>query len=97
VSKDAANQEHQGNVNYGTVIGETEVTNVWDNDSEANADADCSPTKVCRNAREFTFEGISDGDEDLATSWRKLLKSEGKLSTDESPSIREIMLGNTDA
>ncbi len=59
------------------------------------ADVDCSPTKVCRNARDFTFDGIADGDEDLATSWRQLLQREGKFSA-EQPSIRELVLGQPD-
>ncbi|MEM8924923.1 MAG: hypothetical protein AAGD35_15570 [Actinomycetota bacterium] len=71
------------------------TTDVWDTSDAVDLDPDCSPTKVCRNAREFTFEGIADGadgEEDLATSWRRLLKSEGKFSTDE-PSVRELIFG----
>ena len=86
------NEESAGdlpNVNYGTVL-----SNVWDNAEEANIDADCSPTKVCRNAREFTFEGIADDGEDLGTSWRNLLEREGKLSTAATPSVRDLVLGD---
>jgi len=83
--------ENEPTVNYGNVLRD-----VWDNAGEANADADCSPTKVCRNARDFTFDGISDGTEDVATSWRKLLESEGKLSTGDELSVRDLMLGNSD-
>ncbi len=72
------------------------LSDVWDNANEANVDADCSPTKVCRNAREFGFEGIADQGDDLQTSWRKLLEREGKLSTDAAPSIRDLVLGNAD-
>lgn len=87
-----SNEESAGdlpNVNYGTVL-----SNVWDNAEEANIDADCSPTKVCRNAREFTFEGIADDGEDLGTSWRNLLEREGKLSTAATPSVRDLVLGD---
>ena len=85
------NNNADPNVNYGTVLRD-----VWDNAEEANIDADCSPTKVCRNARDFTFDGIGDGSEDVGTSWRKLLEREGKLaSTDGAPSIRDLMLGNS--
>lgn len=58
-------------------------------------DADCSPTRVCRNARDFTFDGIAEDEEDLATSWRHLLQREGKLSAGQ-PSIRELVLGPPD-
>lgn len=66
--------------------------NVWDAEDAGPLDPDCSPTKVCRNAREFTFEGIAEGDEDLHTAWRRLLEREGKLSTDGS-SVRDLILG----
>lgn len=71
------------------------LRNVWAGDEDVNADADCSPTKVCRNAREFSFDGIVEGDEDLGTSWRKLLEREGKLSPSDTPSIRDLVLGAT--
>ena len=68
------------------------LRNVWDNADDTDLDADCSPTKVCRNARDFTFDGIADGDDDLQTSWRRLLEREGKLS-DGAPSVRDLILG----
>lgn len=74
------------------------LSNVWGNADEANVDADCSPTKVCRNARDFTFDGIADSDgagDDLATSWRKLLQAEGKLADSGSP-VRDLVLGSSD-
>jgi hypothetical protein len=71
------------------------LRNVWASAADADIDADCSPTRVCRNAREFTFDGIGDGESDLATSWRKLLEREGKLSTDDTPSIRDLVLGSS--
>lgn len=87
---DTNNEEQEPMVDYGTVL-----SNVWDNAEQANIDADCSPTKVCRNAREFTFEGIADEGEDLGTSWRNLLQREGKLSTETTSSIRDLMLGDS--
>ena len=78
-----------------TSADETIVTDVWDaSANDAGMDADCSPTKVCRNAREFGFDGIAEGDDDLQTAWRKLLVNEGKFST-EAPSIRELVLGDS--
>lgn len=68
------------------------LSNVWDAQDAAGLDPDCSPTKVCRNAREFTFEGIAEGSDDLQTSWRRLLEREGKLST-EGTSVRDLILG----
>jgi len=72
------------------------LDDVWNNADDANVDADCSPTKVCRNAREFSFDGIADEGQDLGTSWRKLLEREGKLSTDGSSSVRDLVLGTAD-
>lgn len=83
---------HEPTVDYGRVLSD-----VWDNAEEANIDADCSPTKVCRNAREFTFDGISEGEEDLNTSWKSLLQREGKLAAPgEAKSIRDLVLGGAD-
>ena len=72
------------------------LRDVWNSgDDETALSDDCSPTRVCRNARDFTFDGIADGDDDLATSWRKLLEREGKTSPD-SVSVGEIVLGPRD-
>ena len=68
------------------------LEDVWGAPADTELDADCSPTKVCRNAREFTFDGIADDGQDLATSWRQLLEREGKLST-EGGSLRDLVLG----
>ena len=70
------------------------LTDVWDGTSDAGVDADCSPTRVCRNARNFTFDGIAGEGEDLASSWRELLEREGKLSN-EGGSLRDLVLGPT--
>jgi len=84
-----ASEQEQPNVNYGTVLRD-----VWDNANTSNADEDCSPTKVCRNARDFTFEGIAeDPDEDLASAWKKVLKREGKLA--EGGSLGDLVRDQT--
>ena len=70
------------------------LDDVWGVPEGTDLDADCSPTKVCRNARDFTFDGIAEGDDDLATSWRKLLDREGK-STPDAVSVRDIVLGQS--
>ena len=36
------------------------LQDVWAGNEDVSADADCSPTKVCRNAREFSFDGSPD-------------------------------------
>lgn len=87
-----AADQNEPNVDYGTVLRD-----VWTGDEDAAADADCSPTKVCRNARDFTFEGIAEEGGDLGSAWKDLLKREGKLADDATPSIRDLMLGDSDA
>ncbi|MEM7273550.1 MAG: hypothetical protein AAF547_10755 [Actinomycetota bacterium] len=77
--------------------GDDLLSDIWAAPNDVDVDPDCSPTKVCRNARDFTFDGIADGDDgDLATSWRKLLQREGKFaaSSDDAPSIRDLVLGS---
>jgi len=54
-----------------------------------------APRGCGRNAREFSFEGISRDGADLGTAWRDLLRAEGKLA-DGGSSIRDIVLGNAD-
>ena len=74
------------------------LTDIWQGDDDAGFDAERSNAKVCRNARHFTFDGyIEDGvegDEDVASSWRKLLEREGKSSGDGT-SLRDLVLGPT--
>ena len=75
--------------------GDDVLSQVWDTADDIDLDADCSPTKVCRNAREFTFDGIGEEGQDLATSWRNLLQREGKFA--EGGSIRDLILGSQPA
>lgn len=70
------------------------LTDVWQGDNDAGFDAEQSNVKICRNARHFTFDGFAEGDEDIATSWRKLLEREGKSSPDGT-SLRDLVLGPT--
>lgn len=70
------------------------LTDVWQGDDSAGFDAEHSNVKICRNARHFTFDGFAEGDEDIATSWRKLLEREGKSSPDGT-SVRDLVLGPT--
>lgn len=70
------------------------LTDVWQAGDDGDPDAGLSNAKVCRNARHFTFEGFADGDEDIATSWRRLLEREGKSSPDGG-SLRDLVLGPT--
>jgi hypothetical protein len=70
---------------------------VWTTDEEigtASFDEDCSPTRVCRNAREFSFDGIAAEGADLKSAWRDTLQREGKLRPSVD-SIRDLVLGQT--
>lgn len=55
-------------------------------------DDECSPTRVCRNARDFSFEGIATDGGDLKTAWRDLLEREGKLNH-SAESLHDLVLG----
>jgi hypothetical protein len=70
---------------------------LWAADEQAGDDTfdeDCSPTRVCRNARAFSFEGIAEEGRDLQTAWRETLEREGKLGN-STGSIRDLVLGQT--
>lgn len=68
---------------------ESRLDPIWKTDEVLGTDPDCSPTKVCRNARDFTFDGIAEDDEDLATAWKRILVTEGKASPDGT-SVRDL-------
>jgi hypothetical protein len=73
------------------------VRSVWTTAEEEGTnsfDEDCSPTRVCRNAREFSFDGIAAEGADLKSAWRDTLEREGKLRT-SADSIRDLVLGQT--
>ena len=42
-------------------------------------DAECSPTKACRNMKDITFDGFAEEGGDVRTAWRNTLAKEGKL------------------
>ncbi len=76
---------------------ENATSTIWEADSNDGAsmyDADCSPTRVCRNAREFTFEGIATDGGDLQAAWRDTLEREGKLNG-SAGSMHELVLGKS--
>ena len=77
--------------------GEPDVLrDVWNAaDDQTSLSDDCSPTRVCRNARDFTFDGIAEEGEDLPTAWRRVLEAEGKRSGD-AVSIRDLVLDPPD-
>ncbi len=73
------------------------IPTMWGADEQTGDDTfdeDCSPTRVCRNARAFSFEGIAEDGTDLQTAWRETLQREGKLKT-PTQSIRDLVLGQT--
>jgi hypothetical protein len=67
---------------------------IWAADERAVAefDEECAPAKVCRNMRDFTFDGMAEPGTDLGTAWRERLRREGKLSAGGG-SIRDLVLG----
>jgi hypothetical protein len=75
-----------------------EATAMWSSPAEDQVllDADCSPTKTCRNMVGVTFDGFAAPGTDLRTAWRETLEREGKLSGDSS-SLRELVLGKPEA
>ncbi len=75
-----------------TSTGAPALDDVWGQATDTDFAPDCSPTKVCRNAREFTFDGIADDGGDLAGSWRRLLEAEGKAAPGGA-SLRDLVLG----
>lgn len=83
----------------GSEIPSDPVEALWTNDEEVGAtsfDEECSPTRVCRNAREFSFDGIAEEGADLQSAWRDTLQREGKLRK-TSDSIRDLVLGQGSA
>lgn len=71
------------------------LRDVWRRDADAfvDLDAECSPTKACRNMKDITFDGFAEEGGDLATAWRNTLAREGKLG---SSSVADLVLGSSD-
>jgi hypothetical protein len=61
-------------------------------ESGADLDDDCGPTKSCKNMRTVTFDGLAEPGSDLTDAWRDRLAREGKLSSDGG-SLRDLVLG----
>jgi hypothetical protein len=70
------------------------LRSVWaaQEESTAELDEDCSPTKNCKNMKDITFDGYAEPGSDLTGAWRDKLAREGKLST-SGGSIRDLVLG----
>jgi hypothetical protein len=65
-------------------------------DPTVAVDEECSPTKVCRNMRDVTFDGFADQGADPAAAWREQLAREGKLDP-SAGSVRDLVLGTDHA
>jgi hypothetical protein len=74
------------------------ATSMWSSpaDDQVLLDADCSPTKTCRNMVGVTFDGYAAPGTDLQSAWRATLEREGKISN-AAPTLRELVLGTHDA
>lgn len=67
---------------------------VWQGTPGALQDleAECSPTKACRNMKDITFDGYAEEGGDLATAWRNTLAREGKLGTG---TVADLVFGDS--
>ena len=68
---------------------------VWQGTPGAMQDleAECSPTKACRNMKDITFDGYAEEGGDVRTAWRNTLAAEGKLG---GGSVADLVFGNQD-
>jgi hypothetical protein len=69
---------------------------MWAADPKNNTgelDAECGPTKSCRNMKDVSFDGMAEPGSDLRAAWRDRLAREGKLNT-SGGSIRDLVLGS---
>ena len=68
------------------------LDSIWtvDYGHDPTLDEDCSPTKVCRNMKDVSFDGFAEPGTDLGAAWRAKLEREGKLS---GGSVRDLILG----
>lgn len=66
---------------------------IWqqDTDNLQDLDAECSPTKVCRNMKDVTFDGYAEEGGDVKVAWRNTLAAEGKLG---SSSLADLVNGS---
>lgn len=65
---------------------------IWQQDTTSmqDLDAECSPTKVCRNMKDVTFDGYAEEGGDVKAAWRNTLAAEGKLG---SSSLADLVNG----
>ena len=65
---------------------------IWQQDTAnlQDLDAECSPTKVCRNMKDVTFDGYAEEGGDVKAAWRNTLAQEGKLG---SSSLADLING----
>ena len=70
------------------------LRDVWRQSPEsfADLDAECSPTKACRNMKDVTFDGFAEDGGDIRTAWRNTLAAEGKLG---SGSLADLVFGES--
>lgn len=59
-------------------------------------DADCSPTKTCRNMVGVSFDGFAEAGSDLSTAWRTTLEREGKVR-EGSSSLHDLVFGPSES
>lgn len=67
------------------------LRDVWDGagESREEVEAACGVTKVCRNMKDVTFDGMAEPGSDLGTAWREKLRREGKLN--EGASLADLV------
>ena len=69
---------------------------IWESEGQRlDIDEDCGPTKVCRNMKDVSFDGLAEPGADLAEAWRDKLAQEGKLNT-SGGTIADLVLGSAD-
>lgn len=71
-----------------------ETSGMWSSPApdQVLVDADCSPTKTCRNMVGVSFDGFAEPGTDLGQAWRAKLEREGKVAGGGA-SLRELVLG----
>jgi len=79
---------------------------IWRAQGQTSADLDeaCGNTKACKNMEAVGFQGLADDVEtptkaspsvgnNLRAAWKTKLEREGKLSSGESGSVRDLVFG----
>jgi hypothetical protein len=65
-------------------------------ESAADLDDDCSPTKSCKNMQTVSFDGMAEPGTDLHEAWREKLAREGKLAK-SGETVRDLVFGRSEA